>query len=60
MRRIFSEPPLDDRNVGAVSAIRESRPEYRECMVYANQYGLLAKSAGAEDMLHQLIDGKGL
>lgn len=31
-----------------------------ECMTYANQYGLLAKSAGAEDMLHQLIDGKGL
>ena len=31
-----------------------------ECMMYANQYGLLVKSAGAEEMLNQLIDGKGL
>ena len=33
----FSEPVLDDRNVGAASAIRDSRPEYRECMVYAKE-----------------------
>ena len=25
-----------------------------ECMIYANQYGLLAKSDGAEDMLREL------
>lgn len=29
-----------------------------ECMIYANQYGLLAKSDGAEDMLRELREEK--
>ncbi len=33
----FSEPSLDDRNVGAESYIRASRPEYKEFLIFARE-----------------------
>ncbi len=33
----FGEPSLDDRNTGAQSMIRASRPESRECLIYAKK-----------------------